>query len=338
MPIPPCPRPAAALLLGLALAGCSSNESEVDPEKQLELYMTTATYLYQDGSLLRAQDQAVKALELDPENGPMRRMIGWIRLRMGGTEDLLIAERFFEDLYEDGDTDAPVLLGLATAEERLGTAHDEAARAILSGERYTESPDPEERSAELAAEAQRYFAEAHDHYEKVLSGPTQASKALNGLQRVAALQGNYEESLDWGRQLLAICKAESEGWGRALDTRELSVTEEDVATDSIRSVADLEVETRLLSTTILHGMGRTGEALEHLRLAIEVAPERADLYSRRAQLQSEVGLYVEALSDLDRFLRLSSLDFEHADVRKAYELRTFCEARLAESALNNAGS
>ena len=111
--------------------------------------MTTATYLYQDGSLLRAQDQAVKALELDPENRPMRRMVGWIRLRMGTTEDLLMAERFFEDLYADGDKDAPVLLGLATAEERLGVAHDEAARAIASGERFTESPDPEKRSAEL---------------------------------------------------------------------------------------------------------------------------------------------------------------------------------------------
>jgi tetratricopeptide (TPR) repeat protein len=333
MQIPPARR-SAALLLGLALASCSSHDTEFDPEKQLELYMTTATYLYQDGSLLRAQDQAVKALEIEPENRPMRRMIGWIRLRMGGTEDLLIAERFFEDLAADGDTDAPVLLGLATAEERLGTAHDEAARAILSGERYTESPDPEKRSAELASEAQRYFTEAHGHYEQVLSGSTQANKALNGLQRVAALQGNYEESLDWGRQLLEICKAESEGWKRALETRELSGTEEGVATESIRTVTDLEVETRLFSTSILHRLGRTGEALEHLRIAIELDPDRADLYSRRAQLQSEVGLYAEALSDLDRFLRYSTLDFEHPDVRKAYELRTFCEGRLAESALN----
>jgi tetratricopeptide (TPR) repeat protein len=337
MPIPPSRRPAAALLLGLALAACSSNEAEVDPEKQLELYMTTATYLYQDGSLLRAQDQAVKALELEPENRPMRRMIGWIRLRMGGTEDLLIAERFFEDLHADGDTDAPVLLGLATAEERLGVAHDEAARGILSGDRYTESPDPEQRSAELSEEAQRYFGEAHGHYEQVLSGSTQATKALNGLQRVSALRGDYEESLGWGSQLLQICQAEGEGWRRALDTRELSQTEEDVANESIRSVTDLEIETRLFSTSILHRLGRTGEALEHLRLSIEVAPERADLYSRRAQLQSEVGLYDEALADLDRFLRLSTLDFEHPDVRKAYELRSFCEGRLAESALNAGG-
>jgi len=332
MQIPPARR-SAALLLGLALASCSSHDTEFDPEKQLELYMTTATYLYQDGSLLRAQDQAVKALELDPENRPMRRMIGWIRLRMGGTEDLLIAERFFEDLYADGDKDAPVLLGLATAEERLGVVHDEAARAIASGERFTESPDPEKRAAELSEDARGYFDEAYKHYEQVLSGSTQANKALNGLQRVSALRGNYDQSLDWGRQLLEVCRAESEGWRRALETQELSETEEAVATESIRAVTDLEVETRLFSTSILHRLGRSGEALEHLGLAIECAPERADLYSRRAQLESEVGRYAEAVEDLDRFLRFSELDFEHPDVRKAYELRSFCEGRMAESAL-----
>ena len=110
-----------------------------------------------------------------------------------------------------------------------------------------------------------------------------------------------------------------------------------MATESIRTVVDLEVETRLFSTTILHRLGRTGEALEHLRLAIESAPDRAELYSRRAQLESEVGKYAEALEDLDRFLRLSALDFEHPDVRRAYELRSLCEQRLAEAALRTTG-
>ena len=132
----PIPHPLRAALPLFALLGAcnSTDEPEVDTEKQLELYMTTATYLYQDGSLLRAQDQAVKALEIDPENRPMRRMTGWIRLRMGGTEDLLIAERFFEDLEQDGDKDAPVLLGLATAEERLARLLDTRARPATGGD------------------------------------------------------------------------------------------------------------------------------------------------------------------------------------------------------------
>ncbi|MEM7306935.1 MAG: tetratricopeptide repeat protein [Planctomycetota bacterium] len=318
-----------ALLALLPLVSCSSNEVEIDPEKQLELYMTTATYLYQDGSLIRAQDQAVKALEIEPDNRPMRRMVGWIRLRLGSTEDLLIAERFFQDLFDDGDDDAPVLLGLATAQERLGQAHDEASRAIASGERFTEHEDPERRATELAQDARGYWQRSHENYERVLAGPTQIQKALNGLLRVAAHLGDYEEALDWGRQLLETSHGEQLGWEATLRAEDLTQSEEDVARESIVSAVDLQIETHLFCTSILHRLGRTPEALEHVRDAVAIDPERADAYGYRAQLFSETGRFDAAIEDLDKFLRLSDKPFEHADIRKAYDLRAHCESQLA---------
>ena len=326
-----------ALCALLPLTACQSNETEFDPEKQLELYMTTATYLYQDESLIRAQDQAVKALEIEPENRPMRRMIGWIRLRMGTIEDVLIAEEFFRDLYEDGDEDAPVLLGLATAQERIGIANDEASRAIISGERYTDHPDPEERAAELADEARRLWSESLANYQRVLDSTTQKSNALNGLLRVSALTGDYEASLNHGRNLLEISRSELEGWSSTLHSSELTETEERVARESVRATTDLLIETHLFRTSILHRLGRTGDALDDVEAAIILDATRADLYSTRAQLNSEVGLFAEAIEDLDKFLRLSTHPFEHPDVRRAYDLRAFCETHLVDQAAASGG-
>ena len=141
--------PLAALALsGLVLAGASAcmmdlpntREERREPtdEELFELYSTTATYLYDDDSLVRAQEQAVKALEIEPDNEAMRRMIGWIRIRMGSTEDLLIAEEMFRRLRRDRDENQATLLGHATALERLGIAYDEAARRLRADDAVSE--------------------------------------------------------------------------------------------------------------------------------------------------------------------------------------------------------
>ena len=323
------PLPAAALVLSLPLVACRSNEVEFDPEKQLELYMTTATYLWEDGSYIRAQDQAVKALEIDPDNRPMRRIVGWVRIQLGTTEDILIAERFFEDLYADGDEEVPVLLGLATVQERLGLLHNEASQAIASGERYTEASNPEERAAELSELSRDYWTRSRKNYERVLSEVNQNADALNGLQRVSALLGDYEGALDWSRQLLELSAVDLDARLATLHGADLTASEEDAMRSLVRDSVDLQVETHLFRTSILHRLGRTPEALTHVEQAISLDPDRADLYSIRAQLSAEIGLFEEAIADLDLFLRLCQHPFEHPDVRRAYDLRAECERRVA---------
>src|SRR6185503_4750023 len=124
-----------------ALACANTYQKKIEPtkEQKVELYSTTATFLYEDGDLDRAQEQAVKTLEVDPSHRAMRRMIGWIRLRKASNEDLLIAERFFRDLLKDGDENENTALGLAITCERLGKAYDEVSRSIASGEREPEN-------------------------------------------------------------------------------------------------------------------------------------------------------------------------------------------------------
>lgn len=331
MTLPQPHRPLVLVLASaLALTGCNSSpEPEpLDPERQLELYETTAVYHYQDGGLERAQTQAVKALEIDPDNVPMRRMIGWIRIRMGAAEDLLIAEEFFRQLTSEGDDSVQTLVGLANTQERLGILEDEASVAIASGERYTDAEDPAARAAELAASSRERWAEAHGLYERVLGGPTSTIKALNGLLRTSALLGDYEQSLDWGRQLIEASQAELDGFRRILRNQDLNEEEERVARASENAALGLQTDTHLFLATTLHRLGRPEEALDHMDAVVELSPTRPQIFSLRAQVLSDLGQYEAAIADLDRFLRSSTLSFDHPDVRTAYDLRTFCEGRL----------
>lgn len=321
----------AVLLLSLtACRHTRESAQEPDEDELLELYTTTALYLYEDGSWLRAQDQAVKALEIDPGNQSMRRMIGWVRLRLGSNEDLLIAEQFFRKLRAERDPNEATTLGLATAVERLGTAHDETARAFDSGERVPhDGSDPHQRARELAEKAREMWNESSALYREVLEGSQENTAAMNGLQRTAALLGEYERSLEWSERLLAQSSAERETWRRLLTQSDLTDKEEALYRENERASSELAAETRLFAVAVLSRLGRIEEAIAHLDQVAAERPELPQVYSLRAQLRAKSGAYAAAIEDLDLFLRLSDAPFEHPDVRRAFDLRSECEAKLA---------
>ena len=150
---------------------------------------------------------------------------------------------------------------------------------------------------------------------------------------MSAYLGDYDESLDWGRQLLETAAAEQVGLGA---DPALEGPDRDRGRGRPRERAHLDRpaggHATCSCTSILHTLGRTPEALEHVRDAIALEPDRAELYAQRAQLSSEIGRFQDAIGDLDRFLRISDKPFEHPDVRRAYELRTHCEGELAQAA------
>jgi tetratricopeptide (TPR) repeat protein len=301
-------------------------------EQLLELYTTTATYLYEDDSLVRAQDQAVKALEIEPDNLAMRRMIGWIRLRMGTNEDLLMAEDFFRTLRDEGDENHATTLGLATTLERLGVAYEQTSRLIANGERPpAEGEDAEVEASDLANLAQDLWNEAIELYDETLTNGEGSTNAMNGLQRVYALTSEYEKSLTWSEQLLERSGAEREAWERMLTHAELTEAEETLFRENVRIATRLQIDTHVFASTILYRLERYDEALEHLDFVIEAVPLLPQSYSLRAQVYIAQGNLEEAILDLDHYLRLSDEPFEHPDVRRAFTLRTECEQQLAQA-------
>jgi len=327
------PLPAFVALLALAAAGCKHTyQKEIEPsdEQKLELYSTTATYLYEDGDLDRAQEQAVKALEVEPDNRAMRRMIGWIRLRKNGNDDLILAERFFRDLVDDGDENENTLLGLAITCERLGKAYDDVARALLAGEREPEDGrDPERSARDLSEKATDYWAEAVSLCDGILEAGEGNTNAMNALQRVHALMGNYEESLAWSARLLERTTAELDSWRSMLQEKNLTDREESLFRENERSALDLQTDTHVFAATLLFRLKRYEEALAHLDAVVAGSPALAQAYSLRGQMRARVGQYEGAVQDLDRYLALSDAPYEHPDVQKAFELRAEAQKHVA---------
>lgn len=322
------------LVSALVLAvGCKHTyEKRVEPtkEQKIELYSTTATYLYEDGSLDRAQDQAVKVLEIEPGHKAMRRMIGWIRLRKDTNADLIVAERFFRDLIKDGDKNENTVLGLAIACERLGKAYDDVARAITAGERKPDNGrEPEVAVRDLNEKARRYWNESIRLCDSLLENGEGNTNAMNALQRIHALAGNYEKSLEWSGRLLERTNEELVSWRRMLREEDLTDSEEELFRKNERRAVDLQTETHIFAATLLFRQQRYEEALAHLDALVVNEPELAQAYSMRGQLRARVGQYAGAVQDLDRYLALSEEPYEHPNVKRAFELRAEAQKHLA---------
>jgi tetratricopeptide (TPR) repeat protein len=322
--------PAAPLVLALLAACASSKPKEESKEVRLQSYMETATFLYEDGSLVRAQDQAVKALELDPENIPMRRLVGWVRLRGGTNEDLLIAEEFFRTLHEDGDTTVGTLQGLAQTLERLGQVYDQASADYATEKRAPASgEDAAERARALADRARSLWRESIALYVESLKADAENLRSLNGLQRAHALVGEYEQSLGFARAVLSRAEQDLGSWQTVLQSTDLTEREESAARENHDASLGLLVDTHLFVASLEHKLGNDSAGVPHLDAVAELDPARAQTFGLRAQLKHQTGDFLGAIEDIDRFLRLSDAPFEHPDVRKAFDLREACSQALA---------
>lgn len=328
----------ATLLLSLLLPGCgglpnsSENQKEMSEESRIELFASTANYHYEDDQLDRAQSQAVKVLELDPWHKPMRRMVGWIRVRMGSNADLLVAKDFFEELRREGDENQSTILGMATTLERLGVAYAEAAERVARGEQLPDDGLAKKKSADkLKQHSIELWDESIETYLETIVEGEGPLTAINGLQRVHALLGNLETSLDYSVQLLKASQEECDWYRSRLTQGELNIEEELLYRENERIAEDLQTQTHLFAATILHDLGRESEALVHLNQVIEIFPDMAQAYSRRAQLRASEGQYAGAIADLDRFIGLSKESSEHPDVVYAFDLRSSYTKALAKA-------
>lgn len=318
-PRPPIP----ALVLGallLALPSCRSDGPRIDRDQQLAMHREFALRYYDEGDLLRAEDQVDRALELEPRDQQLLLMKGWIRQRRGTPEDVFVAEGVFRDLAPKKDYRA--LLGLAESLERKGVLFHESAEAVASGRRETAASDPTRRATELHGQADAAWKESVQWYERTLEKKPGELQAINGLQRVHGLLGNLDRSLSWSERLLEQSKAEVDFWEAQLKRPELSASEEHRLRGLQQTSRELQVETHLQASTLLKKLDRPAEALAHVEEALLIEPDQPSTHARRAQLLHQLGRNADAVASLETYLRLSDEAFDHPDVARALDLLT----------------
>ncbi|MBI5434523.1 MAG: tetratricopeptide repeat protein [Planctomycetes bacterium] len=317
----------AVLLLAFASGCASDGPKEVDPEKQLELHRELALRFYDLDDLNRAEDQAVKGLELEPEDVQLRLLLGWVCQRRGTSRDIFAAEKIFRELETSDDYRA--VLGLGVALERKGMLYDEAADGVDSGSRVTNADDPKERVVELRKLAADAWKESEATYRRVLEKKDGESQALNGLGRVLALQRRWDESLQWNHKLLAQCESELEIWGEQLGRPDLSAEEERRLRDLRSKTEKMVLAATQEAATLYRTLGRPEDELAALDQALLYAPDLPEIHSRRGQVLAELGRSAEAIASLENFLKLSTLEFEHPDIQRAYEMIAACKRSAA---------
>jgi tetratricopeptide (TPR) repeat protein len=318
------PRPLAlAPLLAplLLLAGCGADRAE--ERQKLALHREFASKYFEEGQLLQAENQVDLGLEIDSSDDKLRLMKAWIRQKRGSPEDVLTAEALFREIVPAGDFRA--MLGLGQALERKGVMYWESAGPVERGERETRAADPAKRGEELRKLAQAAWKDSIRWYEATLEAKPGYLEAVNGLQRVCGLIGDLDKSLEWSNELLEQGSRETDFWRAELARPDLRAVEEQEYRKLLGASAKLLIETHLAASTTLVQLGRGDEALPHLDSAAALDPERAEIYSRRAQLHKDAGRLSEAREDIQRFLRLSMLPVEHPDMRRAYDLLEECE-------------
>lgn len=322
-------------LLGLAatlmLGACLSNQPEsVPPERKLEIYVEMAQGYEVLGEYERAKGQALKGLGIEADNEILLMVLGRCMLRSDVREEVGGAEQIFRRLLHDDDYRPH--LGLAIALERKGQFFDQAARDIVRHE-AVDADDDRDRERRLEAHrgsAHLAWEDAVGHFETVVSLHPGDRDALNGLARVHVLLGRSEQAIEWANMLLDTVWEELSFWRDQLQRTEISATDEARFRESKQDSVDLLVNTRLTLYTILVDQGRLEEAVEELAQVLEIEPDRAEVFSRRAQLRHQLGQYGGAIRDLNRFLELSTfnLSFEDPDIQQAYSLRAACEAAI----------
>lgn len=317
--------------LALGTSSCLSNTmSREERERQIEIHKDSCSLNLSMGEYERAEDQALKGLALDEDDFLLTLFLGRSLLNQGTIEKVLMAEYALRKLDDDEDFRVP--LSLAEVLERKAIAFREAADGVESGERFTPAPNPAERAKELREDSVEAFNESMELFDKALDMQPSDTEVLNGLVRVSAALGNYEDSLAWAEALVRITQTDRLWFREQVEKPNISSQDEDRFWRIINRLRDLEKSVHLHSAAILNiKLERPADAVKELDAVLEFDPNIAAVHSQRAQILVKLGRYEEAIASLDNFLRLTALDFEHPDVQRAFRIRRDCESALVRA-------
>ncbi|MHC4263535.1 MAG: tetratricopeptide repeat protein [Planctomycetota bacterium] len=320
------PRFHLSLFLAALCAACASQpETKIDPEVQLEIYRETALTHYLNRDLARAESQALKGLELDDEDKALRLLVGSIELKRGTPEGLERAAWVFRNYLRDHPGEQRALIGLAGALEGLGEVQLAVATAIERGERLPDRSTPEKRARQLREDSEESWEEALELYTEAFEQRDDSIDALDGLQRVTARLGRYEESLSWSAELLERATIDRDWYRGRLENSNLNESEEKRLREGERRSRRRMVNTQLFVSAQLVDQGRLPAAMAALDVALDIDPTLVDAYSRRAQLRYLLEDYSGARADVERFISSSSLPTDHPDVTRAFELLDYAQ-------------
>jgi len=310
-------------LLALLLAGaCSSSTGELD---RVEDFRQRATQYYEAGDLLRAEQQARRGLQLDPDHSMLNLILGRTLLRHRDLQSVVKAFPYLQKAY---DQEEDYRTGLS-----LGEGHLRYAEFLIG-----EAANLEERAGQLGG------SEEKDAEEMRTRAAHAREKADQRLKRALSL---LEESRDaapsftFTLQLLASCYAHLNRWKDSLATleklegilvesrrfknqqlalRDLPLWQEDRLREELKRDLKMEEDSRGLAATI-HMETKDWEAAEEeLGAILKLDPDLDQEYYNRGYCRYQLGKLAPAAEDMLDFLRKTHLGYDTEEVAKALDI------------------
>jgi tetratricopeptide (TPR) repeat protein len=322
--------PLTLVALTAVLPSCSSQTTAEERDRQVSIYTETCAAYLGMGEYERAQDQALRGLALDDENFMLRLYLGRALLKRGDIDSIMKAEYTLDQLETDGDFRVP--LSRAEVLERKGLAYEETAELVQSGERYTDAADPVARAEELRVISRKSFEGSLEYFLEALDLQPSDTEILNGLVRVTALMGRFDDSLEWGKAVVRITTEDRIFWQAQRERVNISPEEERRMTKNIEGLHALEMAVHLHAATLYSTrLDQPLKALAELDVIVSFDPSVAQVHSQRGQLLADLERHEDAIAALDQFLRLTEDSFSDPDVQRAFRLRSECETALVRA-------
>ncbi len=292
------------LLSSCTLFGGLSREEQ----NRLSQSQYNADSFYKAGRYDQAIQQANQGLKIDSNNETLIGILAWSHLRKATRDDVWKSEELFDQI------DRRSWLGLGSETNWYAVfGHGLALRR---------QGDFLSATAAIKAQSQAIekYEDAADRFERALELDPKNTEPLDALQQVYALSQEYEKSLDCGKRFVDAAMRSRPFWENQLKRLDISSEEEKIARSKVESNLKREVASRSLAASVLFKLERFSESLEQLDELLKLDPEKSEEYFNRALCREALADTRGTVEDLDVFLKKTSLGFESAQIRQAYDL------------------
>jgi tetratricopeptide (TPR) repeat protein len=317
-----------ALVLCLAVASCKSTTAE--DAQVVSAYLENAAQYYDSTHYLRAYQQWQKALELDPDEERAQLGQAMALYQLGreetkeGVERLTESERRLEALRRGGlgDQSWKAEIGYALVQQRWADLYDRALR-LEAANADAGRPVNEEKRALAEKEIPRRIDLSAKSYRAVLADkrtePNLQMSCWLGLARLALLNGEFEESLEWCAKYEKQVVRSAKFWE----------TQGESYASKLFGARLQEAELKDVRANTLFKLNRFQEAEQELDRLLALQPERADAYLNRAMIRETRAAWDLAGADYRKYLDLTDRKEDDLVVLEAKKRCLLCEERVA---------
>ena len=336
------PRAVVACLCLLVLAGCNANVFETgntkaqDEAARLDYYQEAAKTYYDGGRYDASAKMWDKVLVETPEDQWAKFGLAKSLHMQGTPQSLRRAEAILKEIVSlgwqhptRGDVGFEVKSTLANVYTSLADFYDRDIRAIegrLENDQCADARPLEQQILCQKAKRDELLRASIPLWNDVLSCSTDNPSALAGLSKAHLIVGPEDLGIHYAEQYIRLSRESQVGWRQQLHewqkTMGSKVTPEQRAfyRERIMGARDKEMGMHLLLGSVYMRREQFSKAVNEYDEVVAMDPAVPAAYVERAQAYAALGVYQNAIKDLERYLKMTDPEKQRRARVRAAEL------------------